>query len=258
MPRHSQRSRTRRRNRGRFGPLFKLLCLIALIVALTGGATVFFRVEEVVVEGNQRYTQEEILSVASVERGSNLTLTAREQLESRIRESLPYVDSVEIHKNLPTTLRLTVKESQPGGVVAQGESEEAVNWLIDGKGRLLEQANDENTAGVAKIVGLEAIDPQQSATMQVLQGYEGQFQALTELMQALEAQGLTAKVTEIDASSPTEITMLYDGRLRVTMLINADFSRKMVIFRQIADLLGDQRTGTVNLKTADAYYSPGG
>ena len=77
-------------------------------------------------------------------------------------------------------------------------------------------------------------------------------------MQALEAQGLTTKVTEIDASSPTEITMLYDGRLRATMLINADFSRKMVIFRQIADLLGDQRTGTVNLKTTDAYYSPGG
>ena len=37
MPRYSHRSRTRRRNRGRFGPLFKLLCLIALIVALTGG-----------------------------------------------------------------------------------------------------------------------------------------------------------------------------------------------------------------------------
>ena len=64
MPRHSQRSRTRRRNRGRFGPLFKLLCLIALIVALTGGATVFFRVERVVVEGNQRYTQEEIIAAA--------------------------------------------------------------------------------------------------------------------------------------------------------------------------------------------------
>ncbi len=252
-----EQKKTQYRKR-RVSIFFAVLAALLTGVCMVLACTVFFRVEEVVVEGNQRYTQEEILSVASVERGSNLTLTAREQLESRIRESLPYVDSVEIHKNLPTTLRLTVKESQPGGVVAQGESEEAVNWLIDGKGRLLEQANDENTAGVAKIVGLEAIDPQQSATMQVLQGYEGQFQALTELMQALEAQGLTAKVTEIDASSPTEITMLYDGRLRVTMLINADFSRKMVIFRQIADLLGDQRTGTVNLKTADAYYSPGG
>ena len=47
MPRYSHRSRTRRRNRGRFGPLFKLLCIIAVVVALTAGATVFFRVETV-------------------------------------------------------------------------------------------------------------------------------------------------------------------------------------------------------------------
>ena len=58
MPRYSHRSRTRRRSRGRFGPLFKLLCLLAVGVALTVGATVFFRVESVVISGNQRYTQE--------------------------------------------------------------------------------------------------------------------------------------------------------------------------------------------------------
>ena len=62
MPRYSHRSRTRRRSRGRFGPLFKLLCLLAVGVALTVGATVFFRVESVVISGNQRYTQEEILA----------------------------------------------------------------------------------------------------------------------------------------------------------------------------------------------------
>ncbi len=42
-------------------------------------------------------------------------------------------------------------------------------------------------------------------------------------MQALEAQGLHAKFTEIDASSPTEITSIYDCRPRVTMPINSDF-----------------------------------
>ena len=40
-------NKTRRRNRGRFGLLFKLLCLVALVVALTAGVTVFFRVEAV-------------------------------------------------------------------------------------------------------------------------------------------------------------------------------------------------------------------
>ena len=36
MPRYSHRSRTRRRNRGRFGPLFKLLCVVGVILALAG------------------------------------------------------------------------------------------------------------------------------------------------------------------------------------------------------------------------------
>ena len=45
MSRRSSRSRTRRRNRGRFGPLFKLMCIIGVVVALTVGATVFFRAE---------------------------------------------------------------------------------------------------------------------------------------------------------------------------------------------------------------------
>ena len=72
MPRYSHRSRTRRRSRGRFGPLFKLLCLLAVGVALTVGATVFFRVESVVISGNQRYTQEEILAASGIEMGDNL------------------------------------------------------------------------------------------------------------------------------------------------------------------------------------------
>ena len=64
MARYSHRSRTRRRNRGRFGPLFKLLCVVAVGVALTVGVTVFFRVEAVEVTGNQRYTDEEIIAAS--------------------------------------------------------------------------------------------------------------------------------------------------------------------------------------------------
>ena len=68
----SSRNRTRRRGRGRFGLLFKVLCLLALVVALTAGATVFFRVEVVSVEGNHRYSREEIVEVAGIQQGDNL------------------------------------------------------------------------------------------------------------------------------------------------------------------------------------------
>ena len=45
----ARNNRRRRRGRGRLGPLFKLLCVLAVVVALTMGATVFFQVETVVV-----------------------------------------------------------------------------------------------------------------------------------------------------------------------------------------------------------------
>ena len=57
-------------------------------MALTGGATVFFRVERVVVEGNQRYTQEEIIAAAGIQEGDNLyALNKYEDVARIVKES---------------------------------------------------------------------------------------------------------------------------------------------------------------------------
>lgn len=281
--------------------LCAVLSLIVSAAAVVLACTVFFRVESVAVEGNERYSTEEILAAAAVEKGSNLPLTANELLQGRICAALPYIESVKVEKHLPTTLILVVKEAPPVAVIeqeitvaapaesgepepeepeeadGQGETPETASpetpesaegeppavqdggwWLLDAKARLLEPVEESGTAGYIKVTGITAVDPEKSKTVTVLQGYEGQLDALIELLQAIQAQGMEKKITEIDLSSPTEVVLIYDRRLRATMLISADFSRKMVIFKQIADLLGDTRQGTVNLKTTDAYYTPGG
>lgn len=110
MARRSSRSRKRRRSRGRLGPLFKLLCLLALVVALTAGATVFFRVEQVVVTGNSRYTQEEIIEVTGIEQGDNLYGWNKFAIAQRLRETLPYIGEVSIRRALPSTVVITVVE----------------------------------------------------------------------------------------------------------------------------------------------------
>ena len=109
MARNS-RGRKRRRSRGRLGPLFKVLCLLALVVALTAGATVFFRVEQVVVTGNHRYTQEEIVSVTGIEKGNNLYGWNKFSIAQRLRETLPYIGEVSIRRALPSTVIITVVE----------------------------------------------------------------------------------------------------------------------------------------------------
>ena len=64
--------RRRRRDRGRFGVLYKLLSILLIFAAILVGCIIFFRVNTMVVTGNSRYTQEEIIAAAGVEPGDNL------------------------------------------------------------------------------------------------------------------------------------------------------------------------------------------
>ena len=144
MARNS-RSRKRRRNRGRLGPLFKILCLLALVVALTAGATVFFRVEQVVVTGNSRYTQEEIVEVTGIERGDNLYGWNKFNIAQRLRETLPYIGEVSIRRALPNTVIITVVEWE---AVARVEPPTA-QQLLELQGELDEQAEEDTSSGDA-------------------------------------------------------------------------------------------------------------
>ena len=62
----SRSKRGRRRNRGRFSLLFKLLAGAALVAALTFGATVFFQVEHILIAGNSRYTAQEVEEASGI------------------------------------------------------------------------------------------------------------------------------------------------------------------------------------------------
>ncbi len=141
MARRSSRSRKRRRNRGRLGPLFKVLCLLALVVALTAGATVFFRVEQVVVTGNSRYTQEEIVEVTGIQQGDNLYGWNKFAIAQRLRETLPYIGEVSIRRSLPNTVIITVVEWDAVARVEPPTAQE----LLELRGELEEELGD--TAG---------------------------------------------------------------------------------------------------------------
>ena len=60
--------RGRRRNRGRFGFLYKLLSFLLIFAAILVGCVVFFRVDNIEVEGNSRYSAGQIIEAAEVEK----------------------------------------------------------------------------------------------------------------------------------------------------------------------------------------------
>ena len=101
-----------RRGKGRLGKVIQLLFVLALLGAMTVGATVFFQVEQVVVTGNNRYTQEEIVAATGIQTGDNLFRMNKFAIQDHVLEEMPYLEDILIRRKLPSTI--TVAECRLG------------------------------------------------------------------------------------------------------------------------------------------------
>lgn len=135
MAHHRYRKR-KRKTVGRFITKAMLLCFMSLAIVM--GATVFFKIETITVEGNGHYSQEEIISATNIQLGENLFALKREEISKKITYVLPYVQSLEIKLNLPTGIKLVVQE-QVGMV--ELVTEDGI-WYMGVQGKLLENSTN--------------------------------------------------------------------------------------------------------------------
>lgn len=237
-----KRKRGRRRNRGRFGLLYKLLSTLLILAAILTGCIVFFRANEIVVTGQQRYTAEEIIAATGVEQGQNLFRLDKAAIVRQVSAKLPYIDTISIHRKFPDTLLITVTESQP---VAALESEGSW-WLMDARGKLLEQGDASVSTGRAILLGLTPLSPAVGSPLAVDTEEENKLQALKEWLEALYERGLTSHITEfIDLTSESDIRLGYDATLTVEVpLYSSDFDLQA---RRLDGALQElqERNGTV-------------
>lgn len=108
--RQRQRRRRRRRNRGRFSFLLKGLTILAVLAAMTMGATVFFQLEKVEIKGNHRYEAREIEEISGLIPGDNLFRINKYDIRRELLQALPYVEDVHITRRLPSTIRIEIEE----------------------------------------------------------------------------------------------------------------------------------------------------
>ena len=96
-----------RRRRGFSRPLIFVVVVVAAIFVLS----LFFRVEDIRVEGNTHYTDEEIIRAIDIEEGDNLFFFDRFAAISRVFSKLPYIEEVTLKRALPNRITITVEES---------------------------------------------------------------------------------------------------------------------------------------------------
>lgn len=246
-------NKRKRRNRGRFGFLYKVLSLIIILVVVAAGCAIFFRVNKIEVVGESKYTAEQIIAASGIEPGDNLFLLPQFSSAKQILTELPYVDAVNPRWVLPDKVVITVTECTPAAVVQGGGSW----WIIDAKGKLLEEVSSGQQRDLATVTGITALLPTAGTKLAVESEFKVKLQSLKELMQALDGRGMLSKVTSFDLSGSGNILMGYDGRFTVKLPLTMEaggFANRVLALERTLEQLQPNESGDIDLTRDDKIY----
>ena len=104
-----------------------ILTFAVVVIAIVFLMSVFLRISDISVKGNEHYTDEEIIKAIDIEQGDNLFFFDRFAAISRVFAKLPYVEEVSLERQLPNKVIITVQECKALAYIAVGDE----NWTID-------------------------------------------------------------------------------------------------------------------------------
>ena len=121
----------------------KLRTVILVILVISIGTAIglvftpLFHVQEAWCEGNNRVSQEEILSVAQVELGKNIFAQSLSGIRKRV-EQVSMVEEAKVRRIFPNKIKIWVRECVPTGYIHTDDK----LVLIDMNGKVLEIVDD--------------------------------------------------------------------------------------------------------------------
>jgi len=234
-----QRSHNRtRRSRGRFRALYQLLAVVAAVAAISIGCIVFFRVQNVTVSGNARYTADEITEVSGIKTGDYLVLLDRGKIAHNLRSGLPYIESVAIRRALPDSVLITVEESKSAATIQIGESW----WLINRSGKLLESLPEPGSYAV--LIGFSPLSPVAGEMTLLPEDQSIRWDYAKDFLRVLEEQGLSEGLLELDCSTAGTFTARYNGNFTLIFPSTGNFIEYLTLFDlAVREELKENETG---------------
>ena len=261
----------------RAGFLTRLATVAAVVLALTLGMSIFFKVENVYIAGAQKYSAWDVREASGIQVGDNLLTLGKAKVSGKIIARLPYVEKVRIGIKLPDTVNIEVVESDISYAI---QAEDDGWWFINSQGRVLEMTTGIIAEYFTKIEGVKIMIPaigqqavaaavesdvtfepvddatdaadttdatqEPTAPMDTVNAGE-QLAVAIKLIQHLESNGVVGEVTNIDVTDLFNIELIYEDRYRVQMGDTMQMDRKVRSMTEAVSQMSDYQRGELDV-----------
>ena len=229
--------------------LMRLLTILAVVIAIGMGLSIFFKVDTITVTGAQKYSEWTVSQASGLEKGDSLLFFGRAGVAGKIIHQLPYVKSVRFRIDLPGTVNIIIEESPVAYTVADSKGKP---WLITSEGRVVEQTD---AAAAAKIIGVTLLDPkvgelavaaETDTDAIVTTTGADRLQAALEICALLEQNEFLGTVASVDVASLQAIELWYGQQYQIKLGNTERLDYKIAAVRQAIGQMSNYHTGVLD------------
>lgn len=243
-------------NKYRF--LLYLATVVAVVLAVIFGMSIFFKVATVTVTGNEKYTAWDIREASGIQDGENLLSISEPKISNSITSKLPYVNKVRVGIKLPDTVKLEIVEF---AVVYSVQATDGNWWLMRSDGGLTEQVTTAEAEKHTKILGIQLESPkigQQAVAYQPVaeEGEETvpvtvlaseQLQVALNIVQYLESSGVIGGAASVNVENLSDLQLWFGKRYQVLLGDSLELSFKIRSMKTAIDQMGDYQSGILDV-----------
>lgn len=237
--------------------IMQLLTIAAVVLAITIGVSIFFKVDTVTVSGASNYSALTVTDASGIEKGDSLLFFGRSQAANRIKTELPYVGTVRFEVKLPGTVNIIIEEKTVSYAV---EDTEGNWWKIVSDGKVVEKLRKSavpktTVTGVqleSPTVGKQAVaDETAQPGETVTATQEERLQTAVDILYQLELWELFEDVTNVEVSDLFALRLVCGEEYRIELGNGDDLYEKMGVVKATLIELEEKNYGAAVLTLYD-------
>lgn len=251
--------------------VLQLAIIVAVVLALTFGISIFFKVETITVSGAQKYSAWAVKEASGIEVGDNLLTFGKAKASGKITAELPYVESVRIGIKLPDTVNIEIKELDVAYAIKDNSN---LWWLMTSEGRVVDQVDSATAGEYTKVLGVELDMPaagqlgiawektestaatdttdttdttQQSAEPPTTVFARDRLSAALSILQYLEDNSIIGQVVSVDVTDMGNIELWYGQQYQVKLGDTTQLGHKIELMDKSIKKLQDYDSGVLDI-----------
>lgn len=240
--------------------LIRIATVMAVVLAVVFGMSIFFKAEKIEVAGAEKYTVSQVQEASGIMNGTNLLTLNKGQVAGNILAKLPYIKEIRVGIRLPDTVVIHVVEAAVAYAAADASG---TWWTLNCDGKIMEKINASTSGSYPRILGVRLDDPavgkmaaahenatsapdDGEATAPVTVYAWERLAAALSIAKEMEKNGVIGEIATIDVTDMGEIEVWYGQRFQILLGENTELSKKIFYVVRAISQLDRYQTGILD------------